>query len=119
MGKGKWLGAGLGASVGAAVAASLCCLGPTLVIAAGGIVTAAFGGVFEWFQAWRPVFTALSLGFLAVGYWYVFKSAPPEKADCERGVCTPRNPVNKTVLAVLTLVVAVLITAPYWLTWVS
>ncbi|MBI2889611.1 MAG: hypothetical protein HYY13_02390 [Nitrospirae bacterium] len=110
----RTLKAGLAASVAAAFAASMCCLGPALFIAAGGLITASVGSVFETLAAWRPVFIAASLGFLGLGYWYVYRGRKSAEA-CETGTCTPKNPVNKFMMGTVAVIVAVLVTSPYWL----
>lgn len=110
--------ASLGA-VGAAFLASLCCVGPLLFVTLG-----VGAGVASRFEPLRPLFTALTLALLAVGFYLVYGRAParagepaPEGAACgPDGSCAvPRNRTrDKVLLWVATVVAIVFLTFPQW-----
>ena len=106
--------AALGA-VGAGFLASLCCVGPLLFVTLG-----VGAGVASRFEPLRPVFTALTLVLLAVGFYVVYgRSSPPtgEGAACgPDGSCAvPRSRTrDKVLLWVATVVAIVFLTFPQW-----
>src|SRR5258706_556289 len=93
----------LGCSIVAAITASLCCIGPLVVVAlgAGGFVASAV------VEKWRPVFLLVTFALLALA-WYLTSRKP--KAACEEGSACATKPVpkwNKVILWVATGVVLV------------
>ncbi len=102
------------ASIGAAFLASLCCIGPVLFVTLG-----VGAGLASWFEPLRPVFTGLSVGLLALGFYTVYGRRPAGDAggsgDVD-GSCTvtrsrTRDPVLLWAATVVTLVV---LTFPQW-----
>lgn len=95
----------------AAFIASLCCLGP-LVFAVLGIGGA---GLLVKFAPYRPYFTVLTLGLLALGFYLTYRPASVRKAALQGGPgCACEHPksnrLGKIMLWVATaLVVAFLI----------
>lgn len=59
------------ASIGAAFVASLCCIGPVLFVTLG-----VGAGLASGFEPLRPVFTGLSVGLLALGFYTVYGRRP-------------------------------------------
>lgn len=111
---------GITAALGAMVAgllASLCCVGPLAFIVFG--VGAGFASRFE---PLRPLFTALTLGLLAVGFYTVYgraaagRAVGPDAACSTDGSCVvPRNRTREKVLLwVATVVALVFLTFPQW-----
>lgn len=102
------------ASIGAAILASLCCIGPVL------FVTLGLGaGLASRFEPLRPVFTGLSVGLLALGFYTVYgrRAAGPAGAACsaDGGCAEPRGRRRDTVLLWgAALVALVLLTFPQW-----
>lgn len=102
-------------AMGAAVLASLCCIGPVLVVTLG-----AGAGLASTFEPLRPVFTALTAVLLAVGFYIVYRKKPVlQGADdhcAEDAACAvPGNRKrDKAVLWTATVFAAVLWTFPYW-----
>jgi len=88
--------------------ASVCCVGPLLIVALG------ISGA-SWIPAvrhFRPYFIIITLGFLAWS-WYVFLK---KKACCEAGSpAAKRLKRSKISLYVITLLVLVLLALPYFL----
>lgn len=105
---GLW--ASLGA-IGAAFLASLCCIGPVL------FVTLGIGaGLASTFEPLRPVFTALTVGILAVGFYVVYqKPAATEACAPSAGCSVPRSRIrDKVILWSATVVALLLLSFPEW-----
>lgn len=97
-------------AIGAAVIASLCCVGPLLFVTLG--VGAGFASRFE---PLRPLFTVLTVGLLALGFYVVYgrRTAPVCAPD---GSCAvPKNRTrDKVLLWVATVLAIVFLTFPQW-----
>lgn len=113
----RGLVASLGA-VGAAFLASLCCVGPVLFVTLG-----VGAGLASRFEPLRPLFTALTLALLAVGFYVVYSHRPAAAGSGATGAaCGPDGvcvvPQNRTrdraLLWTATVVALVLLTFPQW-----
>lgn len=115
----RGLVASLGA-VGAAFLASLCCVGPVLFVTLG-----VGAGMASRFEPFRPLFTALTLGLLAVGFYVVYGRRPaahPTVDGAAGAACRPDGSCavprdrrrDKALLWVATVVALVLLTFPQW-----
>ena len=106
--------AALGA-VGAAFLASLCCVGPLLFVTLG-----VGSGLASRFEPLRPVFTALTLALLGVGFYVVYGRASASgggEAACgpNGGCAVPGSRRrDKVLLWVATVVAIVFLTFPRW-----
>ena len=105
--------AALGA-VGAGFLASLCCVGPLLFVTLG-----VGAGLASQFEPLRPLFTALTLGLLAVGFYVVYgrrpAAAPAAACGPDESCVAPRNRTrDKALLWTATAVALVLLTFPQW-----
>lgn len=108
--------ASLGA-VGAAFLASLCCIGPVLFVTLG-----VGAGLASRFEPLRPVFTVLTLGLLALGFYVVYGRKPVAVEAAEGAACgpdgrcaVPRSRTrDKIVLWVATAIALLLLTFPQW-----
>ena len=98
--------ASLAGSITAAVAASACCLGP-LVFAMLGIGGAGFLVALE---PYRPLFTVLTFGLLAVGFYTTYRNKPADDCGCEM---PKTNRTGKRLLWMSTVLVAVALGFPY------
>jgi mercuric ion transport protein len=101
-------------AIGAAFLASLCCVGPVLFVTLG-----VGAGLASRFEPLRPLFTVLTLGLLALGFYVVYGRRPALAHDsaCEPdGSCAvPRNRTrDKILLWTATGVALVLLTFPQW-----
>lgn len=103
------------AGAGAAILASLCCLGPLLFVTLG-----VGAGLASTFEPLRPVFTVLTVGFLAVGFYVVYGSrsgvVEGTGACVSGGACgVPESGRRgKLVLWIATVLALVAWTVPYW-----
>ena len=101
-------------AIGAALLASLCCVGPLLVVTLG-----VGAGLASRFEPLRPLFTVLTLALLALGFYVVYgrKPAVRDGAACsaDRSCSVPRHRRRDTiVLWVATVVALLLLTFPQW-----
>lgn len=111
----------IGTSIGAIVAAalaSLCCIGPVLFVTVG--IGAGFARQFE---PLRPVFTILTVAFMAAGFYSVYgRSAERAVESCDDdATCRARSASrarDKVVLWSATLIALVLLTFPQWSLWI-
>jgi mercuric ion transport protein len=102
------------AAVGAALVASLCCIGPVLFVTLG-----VGAGMATRFEPLRPLFTVLTVGLLALGFYSVYGKRPAttSAASCDvDGNCTvPRSRTrDKVLLWIAALVALIVLTFPQW-----
>lgn len=104
----------------AAFLASVCCIGP-LVFAALGIGVGATGflaGTTDFLKAllpYRPVFIALTVLLLGIGFYAAYRKAPAlcaAEASCSS---VEASGANRKLLWIMTGFAIALVLAPYWL----
>ncbi len=103
---------GLAGAVISAAAASLCCVGPLLLMGLG--VSGAWISRLTLFEAYRPLFMAAAVVFLGLGFYRTYRK--PKEAACVAGsFCA--NPlsrrINRITLWTVTLLVTALLLFPY------
>ncbi|HJU19259.1 MAG TPA: mercuric transporter MerT family protein [Stellaceae bacterium] len=104
---------GLGAATGSlfgAVAASSCCILPLVLFTLG--ISGAWIGDLTSLEPYQPVFIAITLGFLAAGYYRVLRQP---RIACAGAACArplPRRIIKSALLAATVLVLAA-IAFPY------
>ncbi len=103
---------GLAGAVVSAAAASLCCIGPLLLMGLG--VSGAWISRLTLFEAYRPLFIAVAIAFLGLGFYRTYHK-PKETACATDSYCA--NPIsqkiNKVALWTVTLIVAGILLFPY------
>ncbi|NOZ07634.1 MAG: hypothetical protein GXO91_02000 [FCB group bacterium] len=95
-----------------ALGASLCCVGPLLLVFLG--VGGAWAGSLSFFEPWRPLFIGLTLIFLGYAFYRIYGRSKQE--TCEPGsLCAnPKsNRFNKIALWFATILVIILLGIPY------
>jgi mercuric ion transport protein len=104
----KWSLAG---AVAAAVGASVCCVGPLLLLALG--VGGAWIGNLTAMEKYRPIWTAATLVFLGLAFVRTYRL--PKEEDCPSGTACPPNAGrrNKVLLWIVTALVLGLLALPY------
>jgi mercuric ion transport protein len=104
----KW---GLAGAVAAAVGASVCCLGPLLLLAVG--AGGAWIGNLTAMEKYRPIWAAATLLFLGLAFARVYRK--PKEGACAPGAeCPPSaGRRNKVLLWVVTALVLALLALPY------
>ncbi len=104
----KW---GLVGAVGAAVGASVCCLGPLLLLALG--VSGAWIGNLTAMERYRPYWMTATVVFLGLAFLRVYRR--PKEVVCTPGsACSPDGGRrNKLILWIVTALVLGLLALPY------
>ena len=112
-GKTRW---GLMGAVVAAVGASVCCLGPLLLLALG--IGGAWIGNLTAMEKYRPFWTVATLVFLGLAFIRVY--GKPEGEACAPGSTCPPNTGrrNKVLFWIVTLLVLGLLALPYAIPYV-
>ena len=100
-------------SVLAAVGASACCLGPVVLSLVG---AGAFAATAARLEVYRPYFLILTFSLLGAAFYVTYR---PARAACESdGTCAPDSRrTTKITLWIVTVVVALLVTFPYYIGW--
>ena len=101
-------------AIGAAFLASLCCIGPVLFVTLG-----VGAGLASRFEPLRPIFTILTVGLIAIGFYTVYGRRPATAAgtscDVEGACIVPRSRRrDKILLWIATFVALFLLTFPQW-----
>lgn len=103
-------------SIGAAFLASLCCIGPLVFVTFG-----VGAGLASTFEPLRPIFTALTVGLIALGFYVVYGKKPKvtDAACGPDGSCAvPRSRTrDKLLLWGATLIALALLSFPQWSLW--
>lgn len=104
-----WLAAG---GLMGAILASSCCIVPLALVIVG--VSGAWIGNLTALLPYKPIFTAISLGFIGLGFWYVYFRQKPlceEDSFCAR----PQSSLlTKTALWAATFLVTLSTTITWW-----
>ena len=109
---------GLIGAIGAAVAASICCLGPLVLLFLG--VSGAWIGNLTALEPYRPIFTAVTFGFLGFAFYRVYRQ--PREKECEPGshCANPHaDKINKAALWIVTVLIVGLLAFPYVVPYLS
>lgn len=104
-----WLAAG---GMLAAVLASTCCIVPLVLVTLG--ISGAWIGTLTAMAPYKPYFAAISLLFIAAGFWQVYVRAKPACAggsSCARPQITL---VTKSALWIATALVLLSLTIGWW-----
>jgi len=95
---------GLIAAITAAVAASVCCIGPLLLVGLG--ISGAWISNLSAFEPYRPIFIILTFLFLGFAFYKVYRK--PKIENCEPGsYCAnpKKDKINKAVLWSITVLI--------------
>jgi len=108
--KRSWWAAG--GFVGALLASSCCCVAPLALVMLG--ISGAWIGNLTALEPYKWYFVAITLGFLAAGFWHVYFRPKPV---CEDGSYCARpqsSIITQTALWAGTLLIALSITIDWW-----
>jgi len=95
-----------------ALGASACCVVPLLLISVG--VSGAWIGNLTALALYKPIFIGVTFGFLAYGYWLVYR----KPADCIEGEACARPLPNRLVKTALWGSTFLILVATFW-TWIA
>lgn len=103
---------GLTGAIVAAITASLCCVGPLLLLAVG--VSGAWIGTLTALEPFRPLLAALALGFLGFAFYRVYRKPAAEACEPGSSCANPRSDrINTAVLWIVTVGILGLLAFPY------
>ena len=94
-------------AVASAIAASTCCIVPLILFSLG--ITGAWMGNLTALTPYKPIFITATLGFLAYGYWLVYRPRP-----CEDGATCTRPLPNRLVKSMLWFSTLLILVAFFW-----
>jgi len=95
-----------------AIAASTCCIVPLILISLG--ISGAWIGNLTALAPYKPIFIAVTLGFLGYGYWMVYR----KPKACAEGAACARPLPNKVVKSALWGSTVLIVVAIFW-TWIA
>ena len=107
--KSKW---GIIGVIIGAIGASICCIGPLVLLALG--IGGAWIGNLTAFEAYRPIFSIITLGFVGYAFYQVYRK--PKETECAPGSACANpggNRFNKISLWVVTVLALGLLAFPY------
>ncbi|MFC1836575.1 mercuric transporter MerT family protein [Thermodesulfobacteriota bacterium] len=113
--RGRW---GLIGAIVSVIAASLCCVGPLVLLALG--VSGAWMGSMTVLEPYRPLFMILVFGFLGTAFYRIYRK--PKEESCEEEACcaSPRQDrLNKAALWTVTVLVLGFLALPYAVPYLS
>ena len=103
---------GLTGAIIAAIAASVCCVGPLVLLALG--VGGAWVGSLTALEPFRPYFMGVTFIFLGYAFYRIYRK--PKAEDCEPGsyCANPKSDkINKISLWSVTVLILILFSVPY------
>ncbi|MBT2131589.1 mercuric transporter MerT family protein [Aliiroseovarius lamellibrachiae] len=95
-----------------ALAASTCCIVPLILFSLG--VSGAWIGNLTALEPYKPIFIAITLGFLGYGYWMVYR----KPKACAQGEACARPLPNRLVKSALWVATVLIMIALFW-TWIA
>lgn len=100
-------------AIAASIAASICCLGPLVLLALG--VGGAWASSLTRLEPYRPIFMALALGFLALAFYRAYRT-PKGEACAPDGSCTVPGStrINRIVLWIIAPLLVAMLLLPYF-----
>lgn len=98
----------------AAIGASICCVVPLVLVLLG--ISGAWVANLTALDPWRPWFTAATLLCLAVAFWSLYRPASRCRIN---GGCVDERILarRRRLLWIATVVIALLLLFPYYVTW--
>ncbi|MCF4098432.1 mercuric transporter MerT family protein [Maritalea mediterranea] len=97
------------AGILAAIGASSCCIVPLLLFSFG--ISGAWIGQLTALEPYKPIFMLLAGGFLAYGYWRVYKT---RQAKCAPGTACARPQSNRLVMSGLVAATMLVLLSLFW-----
>ena len=95
-----------------AVLASSCCIGPLVLITLG--ASGAWIGNLTALKDYQPVFVAVTLAFLAFGFWQVYGKAMQSCDDGSYCASPTSDRIVKSALWIATVLVALALSVDLW-----
>ncbi len=102
---------GLIGAISAAIAASVCCLGPLVLVGLG--FSGAWIGNLSAFERYRPLFMFITFGFLAFAFYKVYSKPKIDCCETDSYCANPKaDKINKIALWSVTVLVIGMLISP-------
>lgn len=102
---------GLMGAISAAIAASVCCLGPLVLVGLG--FSGAWIGNLSAFERYRPIFMLITFGFLGFAFYKVYSKLKTECCETDSYCANPQaDKINKMALWGVTILVVGMLISP-------
>jgi mercuric ion transport protein len=95
-----------------ALAASTCCIVPLILFSLG--ISGAWIGNLTALEPYKPIFIAVTLGFLGYGYWLVYR----KPKVCVDGAACAKPLPNRLVKSALWVSTVLILIALFW-NWIA
>ena len=95
-----------------AIAASTCCIVPLILFSLG--ISGAWIGNLTALEPYKPIFIAITLGFLGYGYWLVYRKPEP----CAAGETCARPLPDRLIKSALWGSTVLILIALFW-NWIA
>lgn len=107
----RWTISALGGAIIGAITASLCCIGPLLLLALG--ISGAWISAFTQLEFLRPIGIVITLIFLMLAFWRLYLT--PQRCSIDKPCAKPGNlRVQRLIFWVITLLLILLLTFPWY-----
>lgn len=107
---------GLIGAILAGIAASLCCVGPLVLLLLG--IGGAWVASLSKLEPFRPLFIAITLGFLGYAFYKVYRPASASACSVDGACAQPgAERRNKLILWTITVLILALLAFPYYGQW--
>jgi len=94
-----------------AIGASICCLGPLILVALG--FSGAWIGSLSAFERYRPLFMLITFGFLAFAFYKVYSKPKTDCCEADSYCANPKaDKINKIALWSVTVLVIGMLVSP-------
>lgn len=108
---------GIGGAVISAIAASICCVGPLVLLALG--VSGAWIGNLTTLEPYRPIFLTITLVFLGFAFYSIYRKPKTESCAVEKPCASPGTKrMYKAILWIITILIFWLLIFPYLVPYV-
>lgn len=107
----KLLKIGIIGGIISAILASVCCVGPFVLVVMG--ITGAWIGNLRTFEPFRPVFILFALSFLGIGFYRIYKKPKKECLPGELCAIPPVKRMGKIIFWIAAIIVLLLLISPY------
>lgn len=106
----RWTISALGGAIVGAIVASLCCIGPLVLLALG--ISGAWISTFTQLEFLRPIGSVITLVFLMLAFWRLYLT--PQRCSIDKPCAKPGNlRVQRLIFWVITLLLILLLTFPW------
>lgn len=111
MNNSRWTLSALSGAIIGAITASLCCIGPLLLLALG--ISGAWISTFTQLEFLRPIGIIITLIFLMLAFWRLY--IMPQRCSIDKPCAKPNNlRIQRLIFWMITLLLILLLTFPWY-----